>query len=122
MAPPAGAQTAPATGLTIQDSAKAWPNSRRITLDGPRPSGLRSVIYLDGRRLDSTRLASLNPGDIASIEVLKAPVARQLGPDEARLGVLAITTKAGQHGRAVRRFGRRLARLKRGPAAGPAAR
>ena len=116
------AQT-PGSGLHIQEAPTSFlpgPPVKRVTLDGPRNTGPLAVIYLDGQRRDSTALGSLNPNDIASVSVVKAATARLLGPDEARLGVLIITTKAGQHTRAVRAFTKRLAKLARTQANLPA--
>ncbi len=95
-------------GLRIQQAPANSPPGPRITLDGPRPKGPLAVIYLDGQRRDSTALGDLNPDDIAAISILKPDVARQLGPDEARLGVLVVTTKAGARTHSVRAFNQRL--------------
>ena len=107
------AQTPAVPGPQVQSAPPFLAPETRITLDGPRPKRLVSVIYLDGQRRDSTILAKINPATIASIDALKdSAIARQLGPDEARLGVVFITTKAGQHTHRVRAFNKRLARLK----------
>jgi hypothetical protein len=117
----AQAQTAPASGVQIQPAPAPTASSTHIILDGPRHKGPLAVFYLDGQRRDSTRLSRLNPDDIASIDVLKdGALARQLGPDEARLGVIFITTKAGQHTHRVRAFNKRLVRLQQAePTAAP---
>lgn len=95
-------------------SPAASPPATTVCLDCPA-KGPKPVFYVDGVRLDSAALRRLNPGDVASVEVLKgaqaAQVAQALGPGEARRGVVVITTKAGEHGRAGRRFRRRLRRL-----------
>lgn len=109
-------------GLQIQKASAGISPSPRVTLDGPRPKGPSSVIYLDGHRRDSTTLAKLHPDDIATISVLKANVARRLGPAEAQRGVIIITTKTGQHTHAVRAFDKRLRKLTPpGPPAAPPA-
>jgi outer membrane receptor protein involved in Fe transport len=113
----ARAQAPAGPGVSIQAATSAA--DVRITLDGLPHKGPLAVLYLDGQRRDSTVFATLNPNAIASVEVLKTgTIARQLGPDEARRGIIFITTKAGQHTRRVRAFNRRLARL--GRAASPA--
>jgi len=113
----ARAQAPARPGLPSQPAPSA---GTRITLDGPSRTGPGPIFYLNGQRCDSLPLITLNPGDIASVEVPKTgAIARQLGPDEAQRGVIFITTKAGQHTRRVRAFRRRLARLER--AANPAA-
>jgi hypothetical protein len=99
-------------GLHIQKASEGISPGPRSTLDGPRPKGPSSVIYLDGQRRDSTTLARLSPDDIATVSVLKADVARRLGPAEAQRGVIIITTKAGEHTRAVRAFDKRLNKLR----------
>jgi len=112
----ARAQGPAGSGVSVQTAPSA---GTRITLDGPSRTGPGPVFYLDGQRCDSLPLATLNPGDVASVEVPKTgAIARQLGPNEAQRGVIFITTKAGQHTRRVRAFNRRLARL--GRAASPA--
>ncbi|GAA4502230.1 hypothetical protein GCM10023172_25300 [Hymenobacter ginsengisoli] len=125
MLQPAGvrAQTPTVSGLQIQPAPPPSAGGLRITLDGPRPKSSLSVIYLDGQRADTIALAKLNPDDIASVSVLKdGAIARQLGPDETRLGVLFITSKANEHSHRVRAFNRRLARLKQAEAQAPAGR
>ena len=98
-------------GLHRQQANEGTSPSPRITLDGPRPKSPLAVIYLDGQRRDSTVLMRLNPNDIATVSVVKSDLARWLGPEEARRGVLFITTKAGEHTHAVRAFNRRLDKL-----------
>ena len=112
----ARAQGPAGSGVSVQTAPSAA--GTRITFDGPPHRGPLPVLYLDGQRRDSTVFATLNPNDIARVEVTKTAIARQLGPEEARRGVLFITTKAGQHTHRVRAFNRRLARL--GRAASPA--
>ncbi len=63
--------------------------------------GNQPLIYLDGVRLDycySQRrdLADLDPADIESIEVLKAPAAVALYGEEASAGAIQITLKEGR--------------------------
>jgi hypothetical protein len=110
----AGAQVAPTTGLIIGEVGKGITPNPPITLDGPRYHGPGAVVYIDGKRQNDSILGTLNPNDIASVGVLKdGSFAQQMGPDEARLGVLFVTTKAGEHTHQVRAFNRRLVRLRR---------
>ncbi|MDJ0364472.1 hypothetical protein QMK33_04855 [Hymenobacter sp. H14-R3] len=108
-----------ARGPRIQNAPKGISTTPLMALDGLQAKGLSSVIYLDGQRLDSTALLAVSPSDIATISVMRAETARQLGPDEARLGVLVITTKAGKRKHSVRAFDKRLRKLV--PPSAPAA-
>lgn len=62
------------------------------------------VVYLDGVRVPGPRetsdgqdpLSRLDPHDIAIIEVLKGPAARELYGDEAAGGVIMVLTKAAE--------------------------
>ncbi|MGV3710885.1 MAG: SusC/RagA family TonB-linked outer membrane protein [Gemmatimonas sp.] len=70
------------------------------------------LIYVDGVRLDNTsgsilnaatqgsasRLDDINPGDIASIEIIKGPAAATLYGTEASNGVVQIITRNGAAG------------------------
>lgn len=76
-------------------------------------SGGQPLIVIDGVRIDNSQftgygvggqnlnaLATLNPGDIQSIDVLKGPAAAALYGTDAANGVVLITTRRGQLGRA----------------------
>ncbi|GAB3635150.1 hypothetical protein GCM10027422_07400 [Hymenobacter arcticus] len=107
-------------GLRGQPAPALSAGGMHFTIDERRHKGPLAVIYVDGQRRDSTKLADLNPNDIATVSILKADAARQLGPDEARLGVVVITTKAGQHRHSTRAFDKRLRKLRPpGPPAAP---
>lgn len=70
------------------------------------------LVYVDGVRINAdpnagpsvrggrqvSRLADINPNDIASIEVIKGPAAATLYGTEASNGVIQIITKRGQDG------------------------
>lgn len=60
------------------------------------PSGLLSTVLRDGS--DRSPLATLNPNDIASIDVLKDASATAIYGSSAANGVILITTKKGQSG------------------------
>lgn len=117
----AQAQTAPTTPQAGRLSGKAStqqpaPRSTTIHLDDSgHHTGSLPVLYVDGQRRDSTAFASLNPHDIARVEVMKGDAAGRvssgLGPDEAQRGVLFVTTKAGEHSPAVGAFNQRLSEL-----------
>lgn len=61
------------------------------------PSGLLGTSLRDGS--DRSPLATLNPNDIASIDVLKDASATAIYGSSAANGVILITTKKGQSGR-----------------------
>ncbi|MDD4513980.1 TonB-dependent receptor [Massilibacteroides sp.] len=61
------------------------------------PSGLLSTVLRDGS--DRSPLATLNPNDIASIDVLKDASATAIYGSSAANGVILITTKKGQSGK-----------------------
>lgn len=61
------------------------------------PSGLLGTALRDGS--DRSPLATLNPNDIASIDVLKDASATAIYGSSAANGVILITTKKGQSGR-----------------------
>jgi TonB-linked SusC/RagA family outer membrane protein len=61
------------------------------------PSGLLSYSLRDGS--DRSPLATLNPNDIASIDVLKDASAAAIYGSSAANGVILITTKKGQSGK-----------------------
>ncbi len=65
------------------------------------------IVYLDGVRVPGPRetsdgedpLSRLDPRDIAVVEVLKGPAARELYGDEAASGVILVLTKAVEDAR-----------------------
>lgn len=76
--------------------AQAQTVAPTIRLDGPVAKGPAPVYYVDGQRLDSTRISTLNPNDIEFVNVLKGEAARQLAGTESARGVVLITTKANE--------------------------
>lgn len=89
-------------------------------------SGLSSVTGSSGNqdRADAqddgtNRLADLNPNDIATIEVLKSAAASSIYGSKAANGVVIITTRRGQNGKARANITQRLgfSELSRGPGA-----
>ncbi|WP_223652901.1 TonB-dependent receptor [Hymenobacter psoromatis] len=100
-------------GVRISEPPVSDAKSVHIMLDGPPQKYPPPAYYVDGQRFDSTALGIINPNDIESIDILKGAKALQLAPDGGQWGVVIITTKAGQHTRAVRAFNRRLKQLSR---------
>jgi len=68
----------------------------RLVPDGPKPSGPTPIYYIDGQR-STININSINPNDIASINVLKGDRASQLAGEAGAAGVLLITTKQNQN-------------------------
>lgn len=55
------------------------------------------VVYLvDGKRMDASKIKSIDPNAILKIDVLKGEQAQTLAAEKNLKGVIAITTKAGQ--------------------------
>ncbi|WP_246254382.1 M56 family metallopeptidase [Pedobacter foliorum] len=59
-------------------------------------SNLKPLYFVDGEKVEGLKLSSINPNDIASIEVLKSKTATEIYGEEAKDGVIKITTKAKQ--------------------------
>ncbi len=79
------------------------PNDAIIFIDGVRadatPGGIRDPFDNTYPHPTASRLNDIDPGDIASVEVLRGPsAATEYGTDAAN-GVIVITTKRGQAGR-----------------------
>lgn len=56
-----------------------------------------NLLYIiDGEKMDASKLSSINPSEIATIEVLKDKTAIALYGDAAKNGVIKITTKAAK--------------------------
>lgn len=72
-------------------------NARRDsaqTLAASRSRAPEPLVVIDGVMVDGSRLNSINPNDIESIEVIKGPLARRLYPvPNAENGIIAITLK-----------------------------
>lgn len=102
----------PGSGMTVNIRGNLSPNgsnSPLYVIDGMiissesnkaykvGPSGLLSTSLSDGS--DRSPLATLNPNDIASIDVLKDASATAIYGSSAANGVILITTKKGQSGK-----------------------
>jgi TonB-linked SusC/RagA family outer membrane protein len=100
-------------GLTIMPGSGTAGTSSNFRLRGAGSiyAGTNPTIYIDGVRVASrdqgsysafgqtiSSLESLNPDDIASIEVIKGPAAATLYGAEAAAGVIQIITKKGRPG------------------------
>ncbi len=95
--------TAKVSGLEINTVNNGVNPDTRITLRGNRHflASNEALVVLDGVPVDATYLNSINPNDIASVNVLKGASASALYGNDASNGVLVITTKRGTGGKPV---------------------
>jgi TonB-dependent starch-binding outer membrane protein SusC len=105
-----------ATGVQIFGSGGSTGMGSKIRIRGSSSASLSNepVIYIDGILINNqpnsisfetggqspSRLNDINPEDIESIEVIKGPSAATLYGSIAANGVIRITTKKGQKGKA----------------------
>jgi TonB-linked SusC/RagA family outer membrane protein len=105
-----------AAGVQIFSSGGSTGMGSRIRIRGSSSASLSNepVIYVDGVLINNqpnsisfetggqspSRLNDINPEDIESIEVIKGPSAATLYGSVAANGVIRITTKRGQQGKA----------------------
>jgi len=85
-------------GLDVVRSSQGVGSNVRVVLRGDRSftGGSEAFVVIDGIPGD---LASLNPDDIASINVLKGSSAAALYGNEAANGAIMVTTKKGVSGK-----------------------
>jgi len=84
------------SGFTkVSDGASQLPGSASVHLYNPNAKP--PLFIIDGSPAPGNSLASLNPNDIASIQVLKAQAGMAVYGDKARDGVVLITTKKKTH-------------------------
>ncbi len=89
--------TAKVSGLQINTVNNGVNPDTRITLRGNRHflASNEALVVLDGVPVDASYLNSVNPNDIANVNVLKGASASALYGNDASNGVLVITTKKG---------------------------
>ena len=89
--------TGKVSGLQINTVNNGVNPDTRITLRGNRHflASNQALIVLDGVPVSATYLNSINPNDIANVNVLKGASASALYGNEASNGVLVISTKRG---------------------------
>jgi TonB-linked SusC/RagA family outer membrane protein len=99
-------------GLVLGDINGTTGTSQRIRIRGANSLSLSNepLIFVDGIAIstddysegvggqETSRLADINPADIANLEVLKGPAASALYGTAAANGVILITTKRGRPG------------------------
>jgi TonB-linked SusC/RagA family outer membrane protein len=89
--------TAKVSGLQINTVNNGVNPDTRITLRGNRHflASNQALIVLDGVPVSATYLNSINPNDIANVNVLKGASASALYGNDASNGVLVVTTRRG---------------------------
>ncbi|MCX6321500.1 MAG: SusC/RagA family TonB-linked outer membrane protein [Bacteroidia bacterium] len=89
--------TAKVSGLQINTVNNGVNPDTRITLRGNRHflASNQALVVLDGVPVSATYLNSINPNDIASVNVLKGSSASALYGNDASNGVLIVTTRRG---------------------------
>ena len=89
--------TGKVSGLQINTVNNGVNPDTRITLRGNRHflASNQALIVLDGVPVSATYLNSINPNDIANVNILKGASASALYGNDASNGVLVITTRKG---------------------------
>jgi len=89
--------TAKVSGLQINTVNNGVNPDTRITLRGNRHflASNQALVVLDGVPVSATYLNSINPNDIANVNVLKGASASALYGNDASNGVIVITTRRG---------------------------
>src|ERR1035437_1101459 len=92
--------TAKVSGLQINTVNNGVNPDTRVTLRGNRHflASNEALVVLDGVPVDASYLNSVNPNDIANVNVLKGASASALYGNDASNGVLVVTTKKGSQG------------------------
>lgn len=90
-----------AAGLTVFSSGGQPGSSANVILRGPTSiSGGSNPLYImDGVPIEAETFQSINPNDIASVDVLKDATAAALYGSRGAAGVIVITTKRGTSGK-----------------------
>ena len=89
-------------GMTIIQNSGQPGDGFKVNIRGIGTNGSSSPLYIiDGVRGD---IATLNPADIESVDVLKDAASAAIYGSQAANGVVLVTTKSGKEGRAVVSF------------------
>lgn len=93
--------SAKVSGLQINTINNGVNPDTKITLRGNRHflASNQALVVLDGVPVSATFLNSVNPNDIADVNVLKGASASALYGNDASNGVLIVTTKKGDKGK-----------------------
>ncbi len=89
------------SGLQINTINNGVNPDTKITLRGNRHflASNQALVVLDGVPVSATYLNSINPNDIADVNVLKGASAAALYGNDASNGVMIVTTKKGDKGK-----------------------
>lgn len=69
------------------------PNDASLSIRSTSPDAKDIIYYVDDKKVDEGKVKEIKPSDIKSMTVLKDKVAVELYGEEARGGVVVITTK-----------------------------
>ena len=89
------------SGLQINTINNGVNPETKITLRGNRHflASNQALVVLDGVPVSATYLNSINPNDIADVNILKGSSAAALYGNDASNGVMIVTTKKGDKGK-----------------------
>ena len=89
------------SGLQINTINNGVNPETKITLRGNRHflASNQALVVLDGVPVSATYLNSINPNDIADVNILKGSSAAALYGNDASNGVMIVTTKKGENGK-----------------------
>ena len=89
------------SGLQINTINNGVNPDTKITLRGNRHflASNQALVVLDGTPVSATYLNSINPNDIADVNILKGSSAAALYGNDASNGVMIVTTKKGDKGK-----------------------
>ena len=89
------------SGLQINTTSNGVNPDTKITLRGNRHflASNQALVVLDGVPVSATYLNSINPNDIADVNILKGSSAAALYGNDASNGVIIVTTKKGDKGK-----------------------
>lgn len=93
--------TGKVSGLQINTINNGVNPDAKITLRGNRHflASNQALVVLDGVPVSATYLNTINPNDVANVNILKGASAAALYGNDASNGVLIITTKRGEKGK-----------------------
>jgi TonB-linked SusC/RagA family outer membrane protein len=99
----AGSLTAKVPGLQVNAITSGVNPSYRLTLRGNRSINgeNQALIVIDNAVANSAILNNINPEDVENVQVLNGAAGATLYGSEASNGVIIVTTKKGQKGKAV---------------------
>lgn len=88
------------SGVTVTSSSGSPGQGAQIRIRGAGSSGNSDPLYIiDGMKVLGGSLASIAPGDIANIEILKDAASAAIYGTEGANGVILVTTRQGRSGK-----------------------